>query len=134
MLRDLSANKLRHLAQACASQLEPVTFTAANAPHHDFEKAHLPQSDMLKFAQDLVAYARERLGANVSLAFSRVIAVEQKTYSALEAGAAHLENILALELATCGIYAVRVQVVPEFDRGLFGMAHITLNGVVVARV
>lgn len=126
MLRELSSTKLRHMAQACAKQIRDFTFTPANYPQGDFEKANLPQSDLAAFAQALVAYARAQAQGGVSISLHRAITfkghLDQNT-------SGHLENLLMLEMAASGIHATRVCVTREYIGSLGEYADITLVGV-----
>lgn len=126
MLRDLSSNKLRHLASACAQQVQGITFTADNGPHGAFELAHLPMSDTTQFVQALVAHARSQLGSSISLSFARAVAFKGSLEPEM---LGHLENAFALELAAADIHAVRVSVERTFCSSIGELCDVRLVGV-----
>ncbi len=130
MLRDLSSNKLRHLANACAQHAHGLTFLPNNGPHGAFEREHLPMSDSAAFVTALVAHAKAEMRGAVSLSYHRDIVVRGN----VEPGTlGHLENAFVLELAAAGIHAVRVSVQRGFCGSIGEYLAIQLVGVELTR-
>ncbi len=130
-LNQLSASELDLIIQECALAVGPLEFVPGNDRYGEFEKTHLPTSDMQALSLALVQEALRGSLRGRSINYTRTLVTSDRSRNGAQNEDGRLANLVYAQLCANGIEPVNVRVSTQFDLSLGMLVTFSVNGIVI---